>query len=156
MLDWLTIVILLTVGIGLIVTELIFIPGTTLFGIAGLVLSVIGIVLSFVNYGFGTGMFVLALAFILMLGTLFYSMRSGTWDKVSLKSAHNSRVNDDVKHNIWKGDTGKTISSLRPGGKAIFNEVIVEVSTRGNYVSAGIAVRVIEVKDHKIIVEPVV
>lgn len=154
MLDWLTIIILLTVGIGLIVVELIFIPGTTLFGIAGLVLSIIAIVLSFVNQGFATGMLVSVLAFLMMTGTLLYSLRSRTWEKASLKSSHTSKVNDDVKNNIWKGDTGKTVSTLRPSGKARFNDVIVEVSTRGGYVSAGIPVRVIEVRDHRIIVEP--
>ncbi len=155
MLDWLTIIVLLIIGIGLIVTELIFIPGTTVFGIAGLVLSIIGIVLSFTNFGFGTGIFVTIVALVLMVGTLLYSTRSGTWDKMSLKSANTGKVNEDNQHSIWKGDKGKTLSSLRPEGKAIFNEVIVEVSTRGNYVSAGTAIVVVEVNDHKIVVEPV-
>ncbi len=155
MLDWLTIIILLGVGIALVVTELIFIPGTTIFGIAGLLLVIIGVVLTFVNHGTGAGLIVLSFTFIATIIIVAISLRSGTWDKLSLKKSHNSRVNDDIKNNLWKGDTGKTLSALRPSGKAEFKEVIVEVSTLGQYVSAGTRIRVIDVTEDKILVEPI-
>ncbi len=156
MLDWLTIIILLGIGIGLVVTELIFIPGTTIFGIAGLVLVIIGVVLTFVNHGTGAGLIILSFTFVATILIMAISLRSGTWDKLSLKKSHNSRVNDDRKNNLWKDDTGITLSALRPSGKAEFKEVIVEVSTLGQYVSAGTRVRVIDVKPDKILVEPIV
>lgn len=155
MLDWLTIIILLVVGIGLVITELIFIPGTTIFGIAGLVLTIAGIILTFVSHGTSTGLFVLALTFLVTIAVIAISLRTNSWEKLSLKGSSSSRVNEDVKNNIWKGDTGKTVSSLRPSGKAEFNEVIVEVSTLGQYVSTGTKVKVIDVREHKILVEPV-
>lgn len=155
MLDWLTIIILLVVGIGLIVTELIFIPGTTIFGIVGLVLTIVGVVLVFLNHGTGTGLVVLGITFIAAAGSVAISLRTGTWDKMSLKGTHNSRVNEETKNNIWKGDTGKTVSSLRPSGKAEFNDVIVEVTTYGQYISSGKRVRVIDIQDNRILVEQV-
>ncbi len=156
MLDWLTIIILLVIGVGLIVTELIFIPGTTIFGIAGLVLAIVGIVLAFINHGTGTGLVVLGVTFLATIAIVLISLRTGTWDQLSLKGTHTSRVNEEESvNNIWKGDVGKTISSLRPSGKAEFNDRIVEVSTLGQYVRAGTKIRVIEVQSHKILVEPV-
>ncbi|MEM6841102.1 MAG: NfeD family protein [Bacteroidota bacterium] len=154
MLDWLSIVILLAVGIVLIVVELIFIPGTTIFGIAGLLLTIAGVVLSFVNYGNALGLGVMVAAFVLLGITLFFSLRTGAWERLSLKTSNQSRVNEEVKHNVWKGDRGTTLSALRPSGKVEFKEMTLEVSTLGQYVDAGTEVRVIDVQPNKILVEP--
>ena len=154
MLDWFSVVVLLVVGIVLIVVELIFIPGTTIFGIIGLVLTFAAVALSFVNYGNTLGFGVLGIAVVLLGITLFFSLRTGAWEKQSLKSSSQSRVNDDVKHNIWKGDRGTAISALRPSGKVEFKEVVVEASTLGQYVDAGTKVQVIDVESNKITVEP--
>lgn len=152
---WLAIVILLIVGVLLILTELIFIPGTTIFGIAGLVLAAVGVIMAFIKFGSGTGFSVLGIAFACILVLLFISIRSDTWEKISLKSASSSRVNDDVKNNLWKGDKGITRSALRPVGKAEFKDIIVEVSTLGQYLEAGTEVRIVSIEDNRIIVGPV-
>lgn len=150
---WLAIIILLIVGILLILTELIFIPGTTIFGIAGLLLAAAGVVMAFIHFGTGTGFTVLSITFAIVILLLFISIRSNTWEGISLKSANTSRVNDDVKNNLWKGDQGKTLSALRPGGKAEFKDIIVEVSTLGQYLEAGTKVRIVNIQDNRIIVE---
>ena len=155
MLDWLTIVILLAIGIILIVVELIFIPGMTIFGILGLILTIIGVIVSFVGFGSPTGFAVLGLTLLLTGITLYFSLRTGAWEKVSLKNASNSRVNEESKHNLWKGDTGITLSTLRPTGKAEFNDLVVEVSTLGPYIEVGTKVRVIDVQPNKILVEKI-
>jgi membrane-bound ClpP family serine protease len=152
---WLAIVILLLVGLLLLLTEFIFIPGTTIFGIIGLVLTAIGVIMAFVNFGSGTGFLVLGITFVALLILLLVSFRSGTWEKLSLKSANTGRVNDEVKSNLWKGDRGVTLSALRPGGKAEFKEEVVEVSTLGEYMPAGTEVRIVSIRDQRIIVEAV-
>lgn len=155
MLDWLAIVLLLIIGVVLIVVELIFIPGTTVFGIVGLVLAAIGIVLSFIGFGGATGTLVLLGTFAAVSITMFFSLRSGAWEKLSLKNANQSRVNEDVKHSVWKGDVGVALSTLRPSGNVEFKDKVLEVSTLGPYVDAGAKVRVIEVRPNKILVEAV-
>ena len=155
MLDWFTITLLLVVGIALIVVELIFIPGTTLFGIAGLVLTIIGVVISFTTFGGSTGILVLGGAFAALGVTLYFSLRSGAWDKLSLKQSSQGRVNDDTPRSVWKGDVGVALSTLRPTGNVEFKEKVVEVSTLGPYVDAGAKVQVVEVRDNKILVEAV-
>ena len=155
MLNWLTIVILLAVGIVLIVMELIFIPGTTIFGILGLILTIVGVIVSFVGFGSATGFAVLAFTLVLTGITLYFSLRTGAWEKVSLKNSNNSRVNEESKHNLWKGDTGITLSTLRPTGNAEFNDLVVEVSTLGPYIEVGTKVRIIDVQPNKILVEKI-
>jgi len=155
MLDWLSIVVLLTVGIVLIVVELIFIPGTTIFGIIGLLLTAAAVIISFIGYGNALGFGVLGVAFAGIGIILFFSLRTGAWDKLSLKSSNRSRVNEEAKHNIWKGDRGVTLSTLRPTGRVEFKETTLEVSTLGQYVDAGTEVRVIDVQSNKILVEPI-
>lgn len=152
---WLAIIILLIIGILLIITELIFIPGTTIFGIGGLLLTAAGVIMAFVNFGSGPGFTVLGISFLVLLVLLLISFRSNTWDKLSLKSANTGRVNEEVKNNLWKGDQGITLSALRPGGKAEFNDITVEVSTLGQYLEAGTQVRIISIRDQRIFVEAV-
>lgn len=152
---WLAIIILLIIGILLIITELIFIPGTTIFGIGGLLLTAAGVIMAFVNFGSGPGFTVLGISFLVLLVLLLISFRSNTWDKLSLKSANTGRVNEEVKNNLWKGDQGITLSALRPGGKAEFNDITVEVSTLGQYLEAGTQVRIIAIRDQRIFVEAV-
>jgi membrane-bound ClpP family serine protease len=152
---WLAIVILLIIGILLIITELIFIPGTTIFGIAGLLLTAAGVIMAFVNFGTGTGFSVLGISFAVLLVLLLVSFRSNTWDKLSLKSANTGKVNEEVKNNLWKGDKGIALSALRPGGKAEFKDIVVEVSTLGQYLEAGTQVRIIAIRDQRIFVEAV-
>nr|WKN35344.1 NfeD family protein [Tunicatimonas sp. TK19036] len=156
MLDWFAVLILLVVGVLLIVVELIFIPGTTIFGIAGLLLTAAAIIISFINYGNTLGFGILGISFVLLGITLFFSLRTGAWDKLSLKTSSKSRVNDEeVKPNIWKGDRGVALSALRPSGKVEFKEATVEVSTLGRYVDAGTEVQVVDVQANKILVEPI-
>lgn len=152
---WLAIIILLIIGILLIITELIFIPGTTIFGIGGLLLTAAGVIMAFVNFGSGPGFTVLGISFLVLLVLLLISFRSNTWDKLSLKSANTGRVNEEVKNNLCKGDQGITLSALRPGGKAEFNDITVEVSTLGQYLEAGTQVRIIAIRDQRIFVEAV-
>lgn len=150
---WLAIIILLIIGILLVVTELIFIPGTTIFGIAGLLLTIGGVVMAFVNFGTGTGFLVLGIAFAALLVLLLISFRSNTWDNISLKNANTGRVNEEDENNLWKGDKGIALSALRPGGKAEFNDITVEVSTLGQYLEAGTEIRIISIRDKRIFVE---
>ncbi len=49
--EWMAIIFLLVFSLALIVLEIIFIPGTTIFGLAGLILAVIGIFISFKSLG---------------------------------------------------------------------------------------------------------
>lgn len=155
LLDWVTVILLIAIGLILIIVELIFIPGTTLIGILGFVLAGIGVWLGYATLGTQIGHLTLGLSVLVAGVAFFYSFRSNAWSKFALKGTINSRVNEDYQHNLQVGETGTTISALRPQGTALFNDQPHEVQTNGEFVNPNTTVRIIKLSQHKIIVEAI-
>lgn len=151
---WLIIIALLLIGLVLMVVELVFIPGTTVVGILGLIFSIAGVIISYRHFGNETGFYVLISTGIVTGAALFYSFRSNAWTRFSLKSSNRSKVNEGMISELHVGDEGKTISTLRPVGKAEFNERQFEVKTLGDYVDKGIKVKILHIQANNIIVKP--
>ena len=154
MLEWLSILLLIGVGLILLTVEMIFVPGTTILGIIGLICIVIGVFLSFQYFGSGVGWTVLIISSAVGLIALIYSLRSGVWDKFALKKSIDSHFNEEFPIEIQVGDIGEAVSTLRPIGKADFNNKLIEVRSHGNYVKTGERIQVIRVEDNKVYVEP--
>jgi membrane-bound ClpP family serine protease len=132
--------------------EVIFIPGTTIFGIAGLIFAVIGIFISFKNLGPTMGFSILGGFTTLTVIALVYGFKSNAWRKFALNTTISSRVNEENKILLKLGDTGKAISALRPSGKAQFNEAVVEVHTAGSFLEAGCPVKIVRLDVNKVVV----
>ncbi len=155
MIDWLAVIILIFFGLGFIVAEIIFIPGTTLLGLLGLIFTITGIVLSYLSFGAGIGTLVLAITAIVGISILIYSFKSGVWERFALKSSINSKFNEGDMEGLQVGEEGIAISALRPMGKADIRGKIFEVSTLGNFLSSGTKVRIVSIKNNKIFIEPI-
>lgn len=155
MLMWIIILGLLFIGLALIVVELIFIPGTTVVGLLGFIFSIAGVVISYRHFGSDVGFYFLLGMSIITLLTLFYSFRSGSWSKFSLKTSNEGKVNDGMLAALNIGDVGKTVSTLRPIGKAEFHNKQFEVKTGGDYVDTGTRVRISLIQANQIFVEPI-
>jgi membrane-bound ClpP family serine protease len=87
--------------------------------------------------------------------TLVYSFRSNAWSKFSLKTSSDSKVNEGLMTSLIVGEEGKTISTLRPIGKAEFQSRQFEVKTTGDYLETGKRIRIIQIQSHQITVEPI-
>ncbi|HEY0652923.1 MAG TPA: NfeD family protein [Chryseosolibacter sp.] len=155
MLMWIIIVALLAIGLALIIAEIVFIPGTTLVGILGLVFAIAGIVISYEHFGSEVGLWILVGMGLATAGALYYSFTSGVWSKFSLKTSHQGKVNEGLVAELMVGDEGKTLSTLRPVGKARFKEQEYEVKTLGDYVDHGMPIRIKLIVSNQIIVEPI-
>lgn len=153
MLILLAVSLLILLGLALLVAEVIFIPGTTLVGILGVVFAGLGVFLGFTAYGYETGIWLLIGTSIAAVVCVLLSVRNRSWHRLSLNNSMNSRVNEDEVL-VQVGARGVTISNLRPAGKAEFNGVVYEVRTRGNHLEVGTPVRVSKVEDRNIFVEP--
>ncbi|MCA9440669.1 MAG: nodulation protein NfeD, partial [Candidatus Omnitrophica bacterium] len=57
-----------------------------------------------------------------------------------------------IKGNELTGQTGVTLSSLKPGGLARIGKKRMDVVTQGEYIDAGETVRVVEVRGMQVIV----
>lgn len=154
MIMWIVIISLLVIGLALIIVELVFIPGTTLVGLLGLIFTVVGIVISYDYFGSDTGFYFLMGTLVTTLVGLFFSFRTGAWSKFSLKTSMDSRVNEGATQLLKVGDEGVTLSALRPMGKAEFQGQNFEVKTVGGYMEAGQKVKIIQIQYNQIVVEP--
>jgi membrane-bound ClpP family serine protease len=155
MFDWIAIIILVLFGLGFIIAEIIFVPGTTLLGLVGIVFTIAGIVISYLSFGAGIGTLVLTISLVVGISVLIYSFKSGVWDKFALKTSINSKFNEGNIDEVQVGEEGITLSALRPVGKADFRDKIFEVTTLGNFLPSGTKVRVVSIKNNKIFIEPI-
>jgi membrane-bound ClpP family serine protease len=154
-LDWVTVILLIGIGLVLIIVELIFVPGVTIVGILGFILVAVGIWISYAALGTETGHIVLAVSVLTGGLALFYSFRSDAWSRFALKDTISSRVNEESPHLLEVGEEGKTISALRPQGTALFKERHHEVQTNGQFLAPNTAIRIIKIVSNKIIVEEI-
>ena len=155
LLDWITVISLVGIGLLLIIVELIFVPGTTIVGILGLILTAIGIWIGYTALGTNTGHLILAVTVLLGGLAFFYSFRSDSWTRFALKEQNRGRVNEDYQHALAVGEDGKTVSALRPQGRALFANQHHEVQTEGEFLAPNTPVRIIRLSQNKIIVEAI-
>lgn len=169
--EWFELVAL-TLGLVCIAIELFVVPGVGIFGVGGLALTVLGIVLmsqTFVlpqnEYQLTVlsrsvwtalgGLLSLVLAFVgfrMLLPSvpLFRSlvMESGRADARDQKESLG-----DYQYLMHQMGTATT--PLRPSGKAAFESDIIQVVSDGSMIEKGDRVRVVEVHATRVVVEPV-
>jgi membrane-bound ClpP family serine protease len=147
------IALLILVGIALLIIEVVFIPGTTVVGLLGVLFMIAGISFSYSHYGPDTGFFVLIISLTAFAVALFYSFKKGAWKKFSLEKRIESRVNEDKVLELKAGMEGTALSALRPSGNAEFNGEIFEVTTRGDYLAPGSRIRILHIQGNVVVVE---
>jgi membrane-bound ClpP family serine protease len=153
--EWITIISLLAFGIILLVAEIVFVPGTTLVGICGLILMGIGIWLGFRDLSLAHGYLLLGISVMVALTAVYFSLKTDAWQRFALTNQNHSKVNEDARHELEVGETGKTISSLRPSGTGFFHGKRFEVQTNGEFIPTGSEIKIVKIVHHKIIVEQV-
>lgn len=152
---WVLIAALILAGLALIIAEVVFIPGTTVVGLLGLVFTAVGVFFSYRQFGNEVGFYVLLGTALTSAGALYFSFRKGAWDSVSNKSVIDSKVNEGMAAHLIEGEEGVTVSALRPIGSAEFHGKIFEVKTTGEYVSNAIKVKIVKIRLNDILVEPI-
>jgi membrane-bound ClpP family serine protease len=153
--EWLVVLLFITIGLVCVVLELVLIPGTTVVGILGFVLCITGVVLSFTYFGSEVGWTVFAGTFVLTGVMLYLAFRKGSWNVFALKTTINSKITQEEIGTLTPGLEGVTTSTLRPMGNAEFRGRIFEVTTLGNYLASGTRIRIAQVSTNQIIVEPI-
>jgi membrane-bound serine protease (ClpP class) len=160
--EWVVVFIL---GLALVAVELFIYPGTIVIGMLGAVLMLAAIIMAMVDLypapgpgvlpamptldkfklplrqllwaTVGGGLTIWALSLLLPRTSMYRSVvsqtASGMKTEAVLEKQQRSRL----------GQTGVTISALRPGGKAQFGDEILDVISQGEMVPKGTAVRII-------------
>ena len=149
--------ILFIVGLLLMLVEA-FIPGFGIAGGAGLVLLVVGIVLTAETAMDVVIMVVLLLLIIAVL--LFFILRSAKRGKLSriliLRSSESreSGYTASEDYSSMVGKEGVALTTLRPAGTGEFDGQRMDVVSEGAYIEKGERVRIVRSEGRRIIVQP--
>lgn len=149
------VIALLLLGVLLLLLEILFVPGTTIVGIGGVVLLAIGIYLSYAYLGTVAGHISLASCLVAVILSLVVLLKGQTWKKMALDTNVQGKSVEEVEKLVSVGDEGKTITRLNPSGKALFGENIIEVDAAGEFVDAESKIVVTKVEQNKIRVKTV-
>lgn len=173
--EWLVVFIL---GIVLIGLEIFIFPGTIILGLSGVGLVLLTIVMALADYYPGapvdfsflgqalenslmvllqaTGGTIVLMWFLYRwffprlaessttVGTMVSASASGVQEEALIHEEQQSRL----------GQIGETISPLRPGGKARFDDMIINVVSDAGMIDAGVRVKIIGASGHDAVVEP--
>jgi membrane-bound serine protease (ClpP class) len=165
-------------GLGLIAIELFVIPGTTVFGITGVLALLAGLVGSFVNPGAGAvgdqvvhGVAITLLAvFVAGVGMYFIGRVYGSIPVLNrlvltnvneredegagmLTAMAREPVADDPNARVKRGDVGVATTPLRPAGTAEFHDELIDVVSETGFADRGQRVRVLSVSRYRVAVE---
>lgn len=147
---WFILISLLALGVVLVLVEVLFIPGTTIIGALGVLVTGLGIYYGFVSFETNTALTITGLSLLAHVVIIIYGFRSGVWNRFSLKETITSRSYDDRLAGLKVGQTGRTISDFRPYGKVEIGERIYEAKSEVGFLSAGTQVIIERLEDNKI------
>lgn len=146
------IILLILLGLVLVLLEILVVPGF-IVGIIGGILMIAGIVSAWINYGTDTGLLILGGTAVVTVISIVLVFRSRTWQRVTLQSSINSRVNVLEENSVNPGDKGVSVSRLVPMGTALINNNYVEVQALDGFVNENTPVVVVKVTGNRILVK---
>jgi membrane-bound ClpP family serine protease len=150
---WIILLLIISIGLGLIVIEIIFVPGTTVVGIAGLLCVIGGVWFGFSEFGKPMGWTITAVTVLVSTAVIIVSLKSGVWKRFALNKSMDSKVNEHIPISVNTGDEGIALSALRPIGNAEFGNDKMEVTTLGELIDTGSKVKVTHIEGRIIYVE---
>ena len=148
-----SIILLILIGLILLLLEILFVPGMVL-GFIAVILMMVGIIFAFKDYGTTAGLIVLTATAVATAAAVYWAFQSSLWKKLQIQSSIDGKANDLKEGTINAGDEGKTISRLNPIGKALINNIQIEVhSSTGEFIDENKEITVVKVQQNKIFVK---
>lgn len=147
--------ILLTLGLLFLLAE-VFIPGFGIAGITGIILFIVGIIMTANTFIEALVMFLILL--LILAVVIMIVVRSASKGKLSKTLILNDSLSkekgfsgvEDMK--IFEGKKGVALSVLRPAGIGMFDGVRLDVVAGGSFIEEGSKIEVIEVEGRRIVV----
>ncbi len=159
-------------GIMLLTIEIFLLPGFGLPGIAGVMLIFTSLILAMTKPGalpgfpwwkdpqYGQALYTTGLAFVgsIALGALSYKFilpKTPLWSKLVLQATSPDAppLQEQGNLNPYLNKVGRSVTMLRPAGKADFDGKLLDVVTEGEFLSEGASIRVIHTEGNRIVVE---
>lgn len=150
--------VLLLLGLIFLLAE-VFIPDFGIMGVLGIILYVVGIVLTAETFIDVLVMLLILIAFVALV--VAYVVRSASKGRLSrtlvLKDSLSrekgfSGVED---MNVFLGREGTALTMLRPAGIGVFEGVRLDIVTKGAYIEKGAPIKIVQVVGRRIVVDKV-
>ena len=141
---------LLLIGLILLIVEILFIPGTTVVGIFGFLVSLAGLAFAFLNFEYSVAIWITGVTLVINFAAVWYGFSSGIWKKFSLKSTQSGGAFDGRTDGLEVGMKGLAVSDIKPYGKASFNEICVEVKSESGFIEVNTQVTITKIENNKI------
>ncbi len=167
-------VLVFVLGLGLLAVEVFVIPGFGVIGIAGIALIMAALVMALIgmpiDVAWDAGAVSSATTAVLLslAGTMIAMIllmrwlpkgRIGRWLVLETTLGNDSARTEDESWQSapsqWRaylGQTGVATTDLRPSGKCRIGDEVVDVVSRGDFIEAGEAVKVVEVEGVRVVV----
>ncbi|MFC2090126.1 NfeD family protein [Bacteroidota bacterium] len=150
------IILLILLGILLFLVEFLLVPGITIAGIGGLVLTVFGVYKAFTDFGPETGAWVLAATIVVSILVIAFSLRAKTWRKFMLNTSVKGSVKENLDDDsIKEGEKGIALTRLAPIGKVNIHDDVREAKSIEGYIDAHKPVEVVRVEGKTILVRTI-
>jgi len=150
------VILLIILGILLFLIEFLLIPGITIAGIGGAIMTIGGVYLAFERYGTKVGVLVLLFALVSTLVLFAFSLRSKTWKRAMLNTNIDSNVSQEMGfENIHEGDRGETIGRLAPMGMIRVNAHSFEAKSMAGFLDPRTPIEIVKIHGSQIIVKPI-
>ncbi len=149
---------LFVIGLLLLTVEM-FVPGFGIVGGAGLIMVVIGIVLTAETVLEAVVMIVILLLIVAL--AIFFVLRSAKKGKLSKKlvlwssARRENGFSATADNSALVGKEGVAITVLRPAGTGEFDGQRLDVVTEGAFIEQGTRILIIRTEGRRIIVKPV-
>ncbi len=147
------IVILIVLGMLALVAEVVLLPGVTVAGICAFLCNAGAIYLAFEHYGAVGGAITAGIVALLALALIIFSLRSKTWQRLSLSAKIDSSSMKEPQAELKLGDSGVSLSRLAPMGKIEVLGRSYEAKSHTGYIDEGKAVEVVGFENFSVIVK---
>lgn len=155
---------LFCIGVVLLLLEILVIPGFGIAGISGIILIVASIFLGLIKHPFQipkneligafnvvVGAFIAT--FLVILLSLKFIPQTAIWKRFVLTGSEMKEQGFRISAlEGYLGKEGKSLTILRPAGRALFGEEILDVVTEGDFIEKDKAIKVIKVEGNRIVV----
>ena len=140
-------------GLILILIEVFLIPGVTVVGILGFLMSLAGVWYAFLNFESEVAIGVTSIAAVANVAAIWYAFTTDVWKHFSLKSTLQGGAFDGRTLGLAVGMIGKAISDIKPFGKVIFGDRVYEVKSEEGFIEVGKEVNIVKIENNKILVK---
>ena len=149
------IIITLIFGFVLLAIEVFIAPGFTVFGILGLILLSLGVILAFSNLPFLYAVLVLILSLLVVSVFTIWFFKVGLKKRFALKSRETGYRPFQKNYDKYVGKIGVSLTPLRPSGTISVNNEKISAVSRGEFIEADVKIRVLNVEGNKVVVDKI-